>query len=330
MGGEKAFAGGDYGGTPLEDVLPVRSDRSPSVIERPFAFELTDEGRRHPVTSLHFDPAENGRIWERLPEMDGFNPVSLQPGAVVLGKAGGSDTPVLAVRQVDEGRTLSLMTDTSWYWSFKATGSGQGNTPYLRFWKNALRWLVGDPDEGQVQVDTDRENYRLGEQPVVSVHVVGVDYAAMDNAAVEITVGHDGASETPDTYNGVTSGAGEWTQPLTVNEVGAYRIKATVRAAGSERVVGTAETVFAVNEEGPEMKELLGDSGFLAALSQVSGGRSLSLDEQIDGPLQVKPRPDSANTQRTVVPLWDKTPAWGGLFFLLSIEWLLRRRWGLK
>lgn len=328
VGGDLAFGGGDYGSSPLEEVLPVRSDRSPSVLETRFPFSLTPQGVRHPVTNLHFDVAENRRMWERLPPLDGFNPVSLQPGAVLLGEVGDQKMPLLAVRQVGKGRSLALMADTSWYWSFKGTGSGQSNSAYLRFWKNSLRWLVGDPDEGQVQVDTERENYQMGERPVITVRVVGVDYAPMAGAAVtvEVTPEEGGASEVLD---GVSSEAGDWTRGIEPRAVGPYRVKVRV-VGGDGQEVGTAETVFTVNQEGPEMKELEGDAAFLRALSQATGGKYLPLGAQLDGPLEVKPRADSASTQRTVVPLWNKAPGFLLLLTLLCAEWLLRRRWGLK
>lgn len=328
LGGEKAFAGGEYAGTPLEDVLPVRSDKSPSAVEREIRFGLTPEGSRHPVTALHFDGRENAGIFSRLPALDGFNPVSLQPGAVVLGKVDGSDLPLLAVRQVGKGRSLAFMTDTSWYWSFEAAGAGQGNGAYLRFWKNALRWLVGDPDEAQVQVDTDRENYRLGQRPVVTARVVGVDYAPLVGARVKMSLVPEAGGEVV-SFEGATGDAGAWTQALELAQVGPYRVKVDVVSAGGEPV-GAAETVFTINEEGPEMKELGGDRRFLQALTRVSGGRLIEPGEVVDGPLLVKARPDSANTQRTVIPLWDKTPTYAGLFGLLCLEWLLRRRWGFK
>ena len=328
VGGDLAFGGGDYGGSPLEEVLPVRSDRSPSVLETSFPFSLTPQGTRHPVTNLHFDVAENRRMWEHLPRLDGFNPVSLQPGAVLLGEVGDTKMPLLAVRQVGKGRSLALMADTSWYWSFKGTGSGQSNSAYLHFWKNSLRWLVGDPDEGQVQVDTEQENYQVGTRPVISVRVVGVDYTPMVGAAVkvEITPEEGGPAEV---LEGVSSEAGDWTQGIEPRTVGPYRVKATVVASDGQEV-GSAETVFTINQEGPEMKELEGDLGFLQALSRATGGKYLPMGTQLEGPLEVKPRADSASTQRTVIPLWNKAPGFIVLLTLLCAEWLLRRRWGLK
>mgnify|MGYP000456994139 CR=1 FL=1 len=126
-----------------------------------------------------------------------------------------------------------------------------------------------------------------------------------------------------------TGAGGEWSQVISPGSVGPYRVKAKVsRGEGGE--VGAAETVFTVNEEGPEMKELGGDGAFLRALSEASGGRALALDETIDGPLEVRARPDQGATQRTVIPLWDKAPGFSLLFFFFGFEWLLRRRWGLR
>lgn len=327
LGGEQSFAAGEYGGTPLEDVLPVKMDVAPSVISRSVGLNITPQGLRHPVTVLHFDPGVNQKQWESLPALDGFNPTSPWSDAVVLATVAGSpQVPLLAVRKVGRGRTMALMTDTSWYWSFKAAGEGQGNLAYLRFWKNAMRWLVGDPDEGQLQVDTERENYRLGEPTSIQVKVVGADYGPVKDANVTLEVRYEEGNEKPAVFEGQTGPEGEWVQKFVAPKAGPYRVKATV--AGSAQVRGSAETVFTVSEEGPEMKELGGDRGFLEAVARVTGGKDLT--GQLQPQLSLKSRAETGLSQRTVVPLWDKLPAFGLLLSLLCVEWLLRRRWGLR
>lgn len=416
LGGEMSFAAGDYGGSPLEEVLPGRMDRSPSVISRPVGLEITPQGLRHPVTLLHFDPAVNKQQWEGLPQMDGFNPISLYSDSVMLAKVAGTDFPLLAVRKVGKGRSMALTTDTSWYWSFKAAGEGKGNLAYLRFWKNAMRWLVGDPDEGQLQLDTDRENYRLGDETVIQVKVMGADYGPVKDTRVSLDIrledgsmngwhsradnAHEGSAGNGDTggteqgtgnakspavagaskeaqggagtastdsadatgngsgagagqsgtsadskgaasggrasghepihLEGVTGADGELVQRFRAPKAGPYRIRAVV--SGSTQVRGSAETVFTVSEEGPEMKELGGDKVFLEALARVTSGKFLDLSSTaLTRPtITLKARPDAGLSQRSVVALWDRLPPYFGLMLLLCAEWLLRRRWGLR
>lgn len=327
LGGEYSFAAGEYGGSPLEEVLPVRMDRSPSVLARPVKLDITQQGLRHPVTMLSFDPAENKRQWEALPLLDGVNPTSAFSDSVVLATVGGApETPLLAVRKVGKGRSLALTTDTAWYWSFKAAGEGQGNLAYLRFWKNALRWLVGDPDEGQLQIDTERENYRLGEDTVISVRVVGADYGPVKDVAVQLEIRLEEGQEKAVVMEGATGTDGELVQRFKAPKPGPYRVKAIV--SGSSQVRGSVETVFTVSEDGPEMKELGGDREFLRALARVGGGSML----EGEGPptVTLRARTEAALSQRAVIPLWDRFPLYFLLMAILCGEWGLRRRWGLR
>jgi len=326
LGGEQAFAAGGYAGTPLEEVLPVKMDRAPSVMSLPIRFQITRQGLRHPVTMLHFNQKVNRENWDRLPRLDGYNPTSPWPDSVVLATVGDSQIPLLAVRQVDRGRTMALTTDTSWYWSFRAAGQGTGSLSYLRFWKNALRWLIGDPDEQQIQVDTDRENYRLGEETIIQVKVAGADYGPVKNARVAVEVRLEETQSNLVTLKGKTTSEGNLTLRYKAERPGPYRIKAKVNAG--HQVRGEAETVFTVSEQGPELEDLAGDGAFLAALASASGG--VVLTEANVGQLELLSRRERALSQRTVIPLWDRFPPYYLLLALVCGEWGLRRRWGVR
>ena len=86
IGGDKSFDLGEYGGTPLESILPVKLGvKGKMVDETPFRPVLTDEGARHPITRLVADPTENATWWGRLHAMDGTNlTLGAQPDAAVL------------------------------------------------------------------------------------------------------------------------------------------------------------------------------------------------------------------------------------------------------
>ena len=47
---------------------------------------------------------------------------------------------------------MALTVDTSWRWSLSEAAEGRGNQAYLRFWKNALRWLMKDNTVSRVTV----------------------------------------------------------------------------------------------------------------------------------------------------------------------------------
>lgn len=331
IGGDRSFSMGSYGTTPLADILPVRIAPQPvEPDEAAFRPSLTEAGHRHPVTRLVADGYENAQWWGRLHEMDGTNVIQgATPDASVLLEhptrktMTGEPLPVLAVREVGEGRTMALTVDASWRWSLSEAAEGRGNQAYLRFWKNAMRWLVGDTTTARVTVDTGKENYGIGDIVRIVVRARNADFGPLTDARVTAKV--EGGGETT-TLEGVTNSDGEIVLPFDAALRGAHRVTAEVRHGGE--VVDEVSTVFAVTTRDPELDEVIPDAAFLAWLAQVTDGRYY-------GPLDSGPILRDPNAGRTV---WDRqeTPLWRspmlGLSVLLfaGVAWIIRRRAGLR
>ena len=170
-GGDRSFDLGNYSGTPIEAILPVRLGLQGSKSDLgKFRPVLTDAGLAHPISRLAGTGEASEEIWARLPKMDGLNlAVGAHKDAAVLLEhptlrgTDGTAAPVVAVREVGKGRTMALMVDASWRWSFSEAAVGRGNQAYLRFWKNSMRWLLADPTDRRIVVEPSRENVLLNE-----------------------------------------------------------------------------------------------------------------------------------------------------------------------
>lgn len=334
IGGDRSFDLGEYGSTPLADVLPVELGvpRDDAVVPESFVPVLTAEGARHPITRLVGDPDESAQWWERLHPLDGANRVvGPARGATVLLEhptatdASGRPLPVLAVREVGRGRTLALTTDGSWRWSFSEAAQGRGNQAYLRFWKNAIRWLVDDPMTSRVTVETARENYAVEDEVRVVARVKSTSFAPVGDASVRVEVLRDGV--VVDELEGTTSSEGEAIVALEVPEQGAYRVRVDARTARGGRI-GVAQTVFAVTERDPELDEVAPDAAFLQWLADATGGRYYGPGE--DGPVQRDPTAGRTVWERRETEL-SRAPVLG-LWVLgwLGVAWVARRRQGMR
>jgi uncharacterized membrane protein len=330
VGGDRSFSLGAYGGTPLGDILPVAVSTTPEPPdEAPFQAVLTSAGARHPVTRLVSDSVENAEWWGRLHTVDGTNVVGgLRPDAVALlqhpsNMVGGKPQPVLAVREVGRGRTMALTVDTSWRWSLSEAALGRGNQAYLRFWKGAMRWLVGDPTLERVSVGTPRENYALGDEVRVTVRALDESFMPLTGAMVDVTI-DGGGGETK--LEVVTDATGEAVVTFTPDRRGAHRVRAAVKVGGA--AAGAAETVFAVTSRDPELDEVVPDRAFLEWLAARTDGRYVEAGAAVE----VLRDPDAGRTvwSRREVALWQAPLvallALGGL----GAAWLVRRRSGLR
>ncbi len=329
-GGDRSFDLGAYQNTALAEVLPLKLGvDGPKSDEASFRPRLTSAGLAHPITRLAGDPDESRAVWERLPEMDGLN-LTLGPadGAAVLLDnpnstcAGGRPCPVLAVREVGEGRTMALTVDASWRWSFTEAASGKGNQAYLRFWKNAMRWLVADPADRRVVVVPSRENVLLGDEVrlVVSVHDAG--YQPVSGAEVALVV--QGPEGEAGRFSLATDTTGEAAVAFRPTAKGAHRVEA--RAGGSAGDRG--ETVFAVSARDPELVEILPDRGFLEALASESGGRYAAPGERAEPLLDENAGREVRERKETALGTSPLLMALIGL--AASGAWTLRRRGGAR
>jgi hypothetical protein len=275
------------------------------------------------------DSVENAEWWGRLHTVDGTNVVGgLRPDAVALlqhpsNMVGGKPQPVLAVREVGRGRTMALTVDTSWRWSLSEAALGRGNQAYLRFWKGAMRWLVGDPTLERVSVGTPRENYALGDEVRVTVRALDESFMPLTGAMVDVTI-DGGGGETK--LEVVTDATGEAVVTFTPDRRGAHRVRAAVKVGGA--AAGAAETVFAVTSRDPELDEVVPDRAFLEWLAARTDGRYVEAGAAVE----VLRDPDAGRTvwSRREVALWQAPLvallALGGL----GAAWLVRRRSGLR
>ncbi len=117
----------------LAAILPARP--TGEVVEYAFRPELTDKGKRHPVTaSFDGEQSKNWGQWFRIIESD------VASGHVLM--KGPGDEPLLIMEKVGDGRVGMLMSDQSWLWSKGYDGGG----PYSELFRRMAHWLLGEPD----------------------------------------------------------------------------------------------------------------------------------------------------------------------------------------
>ncbi len=331
VGGEQSFSDGHYGSTPLQDILPVEAPDGLGDASEDLRPRLTAEGRRHPVTSLAAGEGPNESVWASLPPIAGLNrtlPLGAGAGSRVLLEAPsvlvrGRPAPVVAVREVGAGRTLAVTTDSSWFWGFLAAETGVGNRHYQRFWTNALRWLVRDPDLTPLQVQPEKPAVEPGEPVRLSVAARGPDYGPAAGAKVGAElVSEDGRRVAR--AEAVAGADGVAHLELAPPAPGAYKVVATAERAGLP--AETASGAVAVRSSGPEDSDAAPRPELLRAVAEATGGAMAQAPRMPDVKLT---DPEVVEVgRRKDVPIWDRGWFLAALVATLAGEWVLRRRWG--
>jgi hypothetical protein len=122
--------------TPLNVVLPAAPTGAVTV--QPFKPEVTEAGKRHPVTrglpGSETDPPTWGR-WFRLADT--------APGAtgdIVM--SGPENKPLMVLSRYGEGRVALMLSDQAWLWA-RGFGGGGPQTELLR---RLAHWLMKEPE----------------------------------------------------------------------------------------------------------------------------------------------------------------------------------------
>ncbi|MFO0594308.1 MAG: glutamine amidotransferase [Myxococcaceae bacterium] len=329
LGGDRSFAEAQSTLNPFADILPVTT-YGPANLE-PFVAKLSRAGLAHPITALGSGNVSSDQAWEALPPIPGMNLVRARPEATVLLthptlQVDGQPAPLLTISEQGRGRTLALATDASWHWAFTSHARGAPTRSYERFWSNAIRWLVRDPDLTNLSVTADPSTVEPGKSVGVVVVARRADYQPAPGAkiTVELTDADDGKLLAQVTGEAGPDGTARLEFPPP--EPGAYKV--TGRATLEDKPLGEASDAVAVRAVGPELADARVNRSLLESLAKAAGGKyfdstSFSLS---DVPLKEPPLVEVGRSKDQ--PLWDRWYWLSVLVVIVGLEWAVRRRFG--
>ncbi len=152
--------------TPLSAILPAAP--TGAVIEQPYRPQITDVGRRHPVTRALPGAQEKTQTWGRW-----FRLIDVEPtdGNVVM--SGPDDKPLMVLKRQGKGRVAQLLSDHAWLWARGYDGGG----PQVELLRRMAHWLMKEPDleeeslvATQVGSDLKIERYTMKETtPTITI-----------------------------------------------------------------------------------------------------------------------------------------------------------------
>ena len=334
FGGSRAFDSGGYGDSALRDVLPVELDGKGSYQSRgPVHAALTAAGKKHPITRLLPDPKVNEETWSKLPALSGLNQVRSVRGETLLTATGeGSQTgaPLLAIGRFGKGRTLALMTDDAWRWNFIAVGNKETPQNHLKLIRQAVRWLAQEPAFEQVQLYP-IPTAQPAEKVMIKLKVLNDDFTPTRQASVQLRV-FSPEGEPTLVSTGPDSEEGEYSGEFTPTREGTYRVEAEAsvggKALGRDKASFTAAFSYGETDDGLPRLDLL------KRIAESSKGEYISINDwnektfdKIAARLETIAPSEIVEQRQT--RLWSNLWPFGLILALLSVEWWMRRKWGL-
>ncbi len=233
--------------SPLRDILPAAP--TGRVLEQGFLPQVSDIGRRHPVTEGLVGQGLDGAdpSWGRWMRQVEVQAVS---GDTVM--QGIDGRPLLQLARVVQGRIALLASDQAWLWSRGFEGGG----PQRELLRRLAHWLMKEPElEENVLRASARGMDVLVERQMLSGEVGALTVTAPSGE--EQVLAFTQLSE------------GRWQLGFTATESGVYRL-----------AEGEAKTVVATGPATPiEFATPIATEALLAPLVGSSGGGAFALED---------------------------------------------------
>jgi len=170
------------------------------------------------------------------------------------------------------------------------------------------------------------ENGVPGENAVLGVETRDASFAPVADALVDASVTTPGG-DTRSIKVRRTATAGMYTADLRLDEPGLYHVSADARRAGVE--LGHADRWMYAGAVDREFIDPRLNEAWLRRVTRGTGGRYVRPADasKIVDWLQESAPQQAARVRRD---LWHEPWAFAAIVALLSTEWILRRRWGLR
>ncbi len=323
---------------PLAELLPVVPDidyAERQIIGYGKAFKFSwpfllapegDDGLGAKITRIADGRDESRLLWGRLPGFRFFFPVlRLKPVAMVLAehtspdfRRGGRGMPMLAMQSVGAGRVLYSGFDETYRWR------AAYEQAYNRFWINGVRYLF----EGRLQAGNSRLRLLASDEKIDLGEAIEITAEAKDETLQPVTADSyavviEREGDAPETTQlvPVESVPGSFSLRLRPTRLGSYRVRAADRAMKGEV---TFQVVAAqIERQGPM------ERAELAAIAGAAGGQLCDTPQALLAALDQVPSRTAIDTFRTPHAIWDGWPTIAFVLLVLSLEWLLRKRFNL-
>jgi uncharacterized membrane protein len=346
LGGYHSLGPGGYGGTPIGKVLPVVvGNREIGQFSEEFLPKLTPDGVASNIFAniSDFFPSTLGTASkDGLPMLTGCTRIQTSnPAATIFATCpairvpspGGGEVemPVLAAQPVDQGRTVVFTGDTTRRWQQGPRAMNQ-DTPFMQFWGQLIRYVAGREGavvrEAGVSASIDKAYYEPEETITISATVKNADGEGTEKASVSGTVLRADGKTDEIKLASVQGTPGKYTGIYEPKTIGQQEIKVTAKMDGLT-LNAPEKMIFDVGRPNMEFDRLDLNEELMTQIADASGGRYSHIttaDFLID-------QLNRDVTKRKVIEQISLAPPlsfWAIFVVLLTIEWVLRRRYHLR
>jgi hypothetical protein len=328
--------------TPIAEILPVEVEPKEFPADDPrrpeeFVPKLSDVGRRETSMSLADEPAENLRVWQKLPGWYWHYPVArLRPAAVSLldhpkeeiedNRSSAEEgkkipMPLVARRYAGRGMVVFVASDETWRWRFN-----EGDKHFARFW-GQLAYQVGLPhllgSKSQLMLNSDPVK---GKETRVYARLFTPDFKPLERervaAALDFLDAKPGEERSETVYfEPVPNQPGTYVTTFTKNREGNYNLR--LSDSGGEAATLDFRVPLPPDDE---MAPGNLNEGPLRKLAEQTGGQFHREETLAKLPDAVEAKTVKLDPPpRVEVLVWNRWWAFLIVIGLFTAEWLVRK-----
>lgn len=311
---------------PVQDILPVNIN-SRALPSNNAMVRLTATGLLHPATRMQEETRNLSEWWKDLPPVTSFGrglEVNSDASIIVRQESAREKEryPLLvAASRRDTKSLLFAMSDFA-SWHFQLQDDPEREFFFKSMIDQMIRWLVSREDLQRIHIRPNQRVYRLGELVEFSGQVFDEFYREVDDAEVSIVIEGDSFR-----VEDVMPNLGGYYAFRTASiPSGIYEYE--IKASSGGRFMGSVKGKLAIEQLELEWQETVANMTLMQQLAANSGGRHWSINEFLNSINKFQFEEQIQLLSHELV-LWNKYYWLIAIILLLSLEWFLRKRWGL-
>jgi hypothetical protein len=302
-----------------EGLLPVAPVGPRRIVSSELEVSVSDGDAYHPLALALEGRPQPPPLPARI---DGFEVTGAARVPLVMRDRHGV-YPLLAMQQSGRGVSAVLLGFPLWRWML----AGEGNTnAYESLLGGLITYLAEGGRGSPLTIETSRTVYRMGEPISVTAHAYG--QSPPDNVLGEVMLlgGEEDRLVKTVLFEPDLDGRGYARAVISPLGPGDYRIDITDTRPGG--TVSSVAAEFGVQPVSVEFLRTSRDMAFLESLAGLSGGSVVELEDAatLPGLLDLG---EIVRDRREITEFRSNPLLLAAAILLMSLEWLLRKIWGL-
>ena len=281
------------------------------------------------VSLIKKDPEER-LSWQNLPpviQLTGIYQAKPESKVLAFVKLNNkvTDQPLIITRNFSSSRSISVLAGNIWKWKLQTVK--KENHLFDSFITNSVKWLNSADDIKRIKINTLRKSYSQGEPVDFVARVFDESLNPLEDAEVNVDIS-SGENKYDLSLQNIAPGIYEGS--ININETGDFNFNGQVSLNGSQ--IGKDNGSFNIGEIDLEFLNPRMNYEFLNLLSQSTHGEFFLPNEFDNYERKISAVISGSSKEKIVtseINFWSSEWLLGLVVLLFSLEWFLRKRFGM-